>query len=287
MKRRRSPLLARVAQLFAARHEVTVERTVEVAATPLGGRRSLTVYLPPDYDDTPRRAWPLLLAHDGQEMDAWRLTDAMARHHALGGITPVVAALAAGPQRMSDYGTAGLVNSYGQGATAAEFQAFVVETLVPRLRRRYRLARQPAQTGVMGASLGGLSAFDLAWRHPETFGLAGAFSGSFWWRTDNAGPAAQQASRIAHERVRAAAKLPAVRFWFQAGTRDEAADRDGNGVIDAIQDTTELIDELARRGFRRERDVAYVEIPGGEHRPATWARALPKFMAWAFPPPAR
>jgi hypothetical protein len=29
--------------------------------------------------------------------------------------------------------------------------------------------------------------------------------------------------------------------------------------------------------------VVYREIAGGEHNPATWARALPEFLAWAFP----
>jgi predicted alpha/beta superfamily hydrolase len=73
-------------------------------------------------------------------------------------------------------------------------------------------------------------------------------------------------------------------LWFQAGTRDETADRDGNGVIDAIQDTTELIDELVKKGFRRGEDVVYHELPGGEHHESTWARALPEFLRWACPP---
>ncbi len=77
---------------------------------------------------------------------------------------------------------------------------------------------------------------------------------------------------------------PALRLWFQAGTRDETADRDGNGVIDAIQDTTELIDELVKKGFRRGEDVVYHELPGGEHHESTWARALPEFLRWACPP---
>ncbi|MDB6127016.1 MAG: putative esterase, partial [Verrucomicrobia bacterium] len=167
---------------------------------------------------------------------------------------------------------------------AANFQAFVAETVLPRLRRRYRVRHSPAHTAVMGASLGGLSAFDLAWNHPERFGIVGAFSASFWWRTDDTDAAAQQASRVAHLRVRNAPAMPALRLWFQTGTRDEASDRDGDGVIDAIQDTTELIDELVARGFCRGGDVTYREIPGGEHNPATWARALPEFLAWAFPP---
>ena len=276
-------LFARVSRLFRRSEEITIERTVQVDAPQLGGQRALTVYLPPDYEDIPKRAWPLLLAHDGQEMDAWKLTEALARHHAAGGETPVVAALAAGPDRLQDYGTAGVTNAQGHGARAAQFQMFVTETVLPRLRRRYRLHSGPARNAVIGASLGGLSAFDLAWRRPHVFGSVGAFSGSFWWRTDDTDVVAQQATRIPHRRVRTTAIAPALRLWFQTGTRDEQADRDGNGVIDAIQDTTELIDELAAKGLRRGHEVAYHEIPGGEHNPATWARALPEFLAWAFP----
>lgn len=272
-----------VSRLFRREPAVVASRPVAIEAPQLGGRRRLTVFLPPGYEDTPDRAWPLLLAHDGQELEAWRLTAALAQHHAAGGDTPVVASLAAGPDRLRDYGTAGIPNAQGHGERAAEFQAFVTDTLLPRLRRRYRLRAGPAHTAVMGASLGGLSAFDLAWGRPQVFGIAGIFSGSFWWRTDDSSVAAQQASRICHRRVREAVAVPSLRLWFQAGTRDETADRDGNGVIDAIQDTTELIDALVARGLRRGPDLSYVEIEGGEHRPATWAGALPAFLAWAFP----
>lgn len=284
MPRHPAPLLARLSRLLRQRDGVTVERPRELTAHPLTGRRTVTVFLPPDYEDTPARAWPLLIAHDGQEMAAWQLTDALANHHAAGGDTPIVAAIAAGDDRLADYGTAGTPNAQGCGAHAAAFQTFVTATVVPWLRRRYRVRPGPASAAVMGASLGGLAAFDLAWRRPEVFGCAGVFSGSFWWRTNDDGLANQLGTRIAHARVRAtsAAARPVLRLWFQAGTRDETADRDHNGVIDAIQDTTELIDELHALGFRRN-DVVYHEVAGGEHHPATWARALPDFLRWAFP----
>lgn len=283
MSGRSSTLLARFARLLRQPNRVAIEKPRDLLAPLLGGTRTVRVFLPPDYEDTPARAWPLLVAHDGQEMAAWNLTEALAQHHASGGDTPVVAAISAGPARLADYGTAGIPNAQNHGARAMEFQTFVTDTVLPWLRRRYRLRRSPAHTVVMGASLGGLSAFDLAWRRPDVFGVAGIFSGSFWWRTNDASVAEQQATRIPHQRVRETNRKPNLRLWFQTGTNDETADRDGNGVIDAIQDTTELIDELTARGFRRGTDVAYVEIPGGEHNPATWARALPEFLRWAFP----
>jgi enterochelin esterase-like enzyme len=280
-----STLLTRLAGWFQGHAAGHIEKLRHVASPQLGNRRTITVYLPRSY--THDRAYPLLVAHDGQEMNAWKLTDALARQHAAGRATPVVAAIPASAARVHEYGTAGQLNDDGLGARAAEFQAFVTDTVVPLLRRRYQLQRGPAHTAVMGASLGGLSAFDLAWQRPDVFGVVGIFSGSFWWRTSEASVAEQQASRIIHQRVRASESKPPLRLWFQAGTLDEQEDRDGNGVIDAIQDTTELVDELVAQGFSRGRDVIYHETAGGRHHPSTWARELPEFLRWAFPGPHR
>ena len=277
-----SPLFTRLSGWLQG-GAVRVERLRAVHSPELGNGRTITVYLPPGY--THDREYPLLIAHDGQEMNAWKLSDALRQHHAAGHVTPIVAAIPANADRMHEYGTAGRLNSQGLGSRAAEFQLFVTDTVVPLLRRRYQVSRRPAHTAVMGASLGGLSAFDLAWHRPDLFGVVGVFSGSFWWRTSNASVAEQQASRIPHQVVRETAAKPALRLWFQAGTRDEQDDRDGNGVIDAIQDTTELIDELAAKGFSVGRDVVYRQTDGGIHHPSTWARELPAFLRWAFPEP--
>lgn len=277
-----SPFFSRLSGWLQGGSGVRIEK-LAVAAPGLGGRRTLSIYLPPGY--THDHEHPLLVAHDGQEMGAWKLAGALARHHAAGRVTPVVAAIPANHDRMHEYGTAGQLNGDGFGARAAEFQEFVTDTVVPQLRKRYQVSRRPAQTAVMGASLGGLSAFDLAWRRPDVFGVAGLFSGSFWWRSNNGSAAEQQASRIVHQLVRETTAPRPLRLWFQAGTQDEQEDRDGNGVIDAIQDTTELIDELVAKGFTRGRDVVYQETAGGRHHPATWAQELPEFLRWSFPTP--
>lgn len=275
-----SPLLTRLSG-WLQRGAVRTERLQKVHSPELGNRRTITVYLPPGY--THDREYPLLVAHDGQEMGAWKLSDALAQHHAAGRVSPVIAAVPANRARMNEYGTAGQLNVEGLGAQAAEFQAFVCDTVVPLLRRRYQVSRHPSQAAIMGASLGGLSAFDLAWRRSDLFGIAGIFSGSFWWRTSNVSVAEKQASRIVHQRVRHTAAKPPLRLWLQAGTLDEQEDRDGNGVIDAIQDTTELVDELVAKGFVRGRDVVYHESADGRHHPDTWAQELPRFLQWAFP----
>ena len=227
---------------------------------------------------------PVIVALDGQMMVAWRWEETLSDLAAQGQfIQPLVIAVAAGPDRVEEYGIAGLPDYAGRGRQAEAFQKFIVERLLPALRARYGVRADRERTGIIGASLGGLAAFDLAWRHAETFGFAGIFSGSFWWRGDNSSPAAQQASRLAHRLVRETAPRTPPRFFFEAGTKDETDDRDGNGVIDAIQDTTELIGELERRGYVHGPNLRYLEISGGEHREATWAQALPGFLEWALP----
>lgn len=243
--------------------------------------REVRVYVPPGGVTA---ATPVLVALDGQTMAAWRLDETLADLTAQGQrVRPLVVAIPASSDRMDEYGMAGTPDYVGRGKKATAFQRYVIEIVLPVVRERYGATADPARTGVMGASLGGLAAFDLAWRHPEVFGFAGLFSGSLWWRGDNATPAAQQTSRLVHRLVRETPRVPRLRFWLEAGTKDEIDDRDGNGVIDAIQDTTELVEELERRGFRRGAALRYVEIAGGEHNEATWARALPEFFEWALP----
>ncbi len=260
------------------------ERSAELAVRGVPPRR-VTVYLPPGYDRTRPRPYPLLVALDGQTMPQWRLAETLDALVAAGAIEPaVVTAVPATPGRIEEYGTAGQLDFAGRGRHARAFQDLLAGEVLPWVRDNHHVATDAARTGIFGASMGGLGAFDMAWRRPQVFGFAGIFSGSLWWRTDDTGAVAQQASRIAHRRVRDTEARPELRLWFQAGTRDETADRDGNGVIDAIQDTTELIDELVAKGFRRGDDVDYHEIAGGEHHEGTWARALPEFLRWALPP---
>lgn len=245
--------------------------------------REVRVYLPPGGVTAET---PLLLALDGQNMPAWRLAETMARlAEERRIVAPVVVAVANTPDRIEEYGLAGTLDYKGRGRLAAAFQRFVVTEVLPAVRARYGLRADPARTGLMGASLGGLSVLDLAWRRPDLFGFAGVFSGSLWWRGEDGDWQAHQRSRLAHRFVRATERRPALRLWFQAGTLDETDDRDGNGVIDAIQDTTELVDELAAKGFTRGRDVVYHQVEGGRHDEATWAEALPVFLEWALPAP--
>jgi enterochelin esterase-like enzyme len=250
----------------------------------LGNARPIDVLLPPGYHLHPEQTYNVLYLNDGQDIEALRLRQTLDRLYAHGELEQlIVVGIHATANRLREYGTAGRPNAQCLGALARKYSRFVTDEVMPAMQQRYRIRRGPACTAIAGFSLGGLMAFDLGWRRPDCFGTVGAFSGSFWWRTDDSSAAAKQSSRIMHRRVREWPTCPAIRAWFQAGTEDETSDRDGDGVIDAIQDTTELVDALVARGLVVGRDLLYVEVPGGQHHQSTWSKIMPSFLTWAFP----
>lgn len=271
------------AQTTDQKTRVRIDTLAGFPSAILARTRTVRIVLPPGYRDD-RGRYPVLLMNDGQDLEAMRVPqtlDSLYRSHAIAPL--ILVAVHATDARIQEYGVAATPNAQGLGAEAGRYDRFLLEELIPVVRERYRVSRSSSKTAIMGASLGGLSAFDLAWRHPETFGRVGVFSGSFWWRSNDSTVATKQASRIMHRQVRETPRAPKLRIWLEAGKRDEQDDRDGNGVIDAIQDTRELMEALGSKGFREGREITYLEADGG-HNPETWGRVLPEFLKWAFKP---
>ena len=263
--------------------QVRIDLISDLYSPQLSNTRTLHVFLPPDYARQSRARYKVLLMNDGQDWKALCLKETLERLYAADRIEPlVVVAIPTNSNRLNEYGTAYPLDYRGRGAQAAAYTQFIADTVLPLIHSHYRTRIGAANTAFLGASLGGLSAFDIAWHHPQHIGTVGVFSGSFWWRTHSATVLMRTTSRIAHQIVRQSQKRPGMRFWFQAGKLDEKDDRDHNGVIDSIQDTTELIDELALKGYKRDKEWVYVQVEGGQHHPSTWASVLDQFLLFAF-----
>ncbi|MBC9929969.1 alpha/beta hydrolase [Chitinophaga qingshengii] len=193
-----------------------------------------------------------------------------------------IAAIHAGPRRRQEYGVAGIADYQGDGALAAVYTQCVIKELLPFLEQRYPALAQ-VRRAFAGFSLGGLSALDIVWQHPQYFQLAGVFSGALWWRSRPLDAAYRdERDRIMHRRIRESAYRPGLQFFFECGTADETADRNGNGVIDSIDDTLDLIQLLKDKGYREPEDIAYLEIAGGRHDQETWGRAMGVFLGMEF-----
>jgi enterochelin esterase-like enzyme len=244
----------------------------------------LEVYLP---DDLPgHEQLHLLLLNDGQDAGALRLQHILADLHQRHCIKPLVTvAVKASEDRLQEYGVAGRPDFKGRGSKAQAYTDFVITELLPFIEQLSVNGSMIKINGCrvfVGFSLGGLSAFDIAFNNPEHFHKAGVFSGSFWWRSKDLSDGYTEADRIPHTMIQKTKNKPDVKIWLMTGTEDETADRNRNGIIDSIDDTIDVIKELQLKGFRRPDDVAYYEMVGGQHNPQSWSRALPAFLIWAF-----
>lgn len=243
----------------------------------------LSILIPPGYY-AGQAYYPVLYLNDGQDIAALSLESTIEEMLAAGKIPPfITVGIHATADRLSIYGTAQQTDFAGRGDKAAAYTRFVLDELKPYLATTYRIQPEAASQYLAGCSLGGLSAMDIMWHHPEAFSRVGVFSGSFWWRSRDIGAGYVEATdRIMHALVRAGTYHPGQKYWFEAGTEDEASDRNNNGIIDAIEDTLDLMWELWKKGYQPERDVHYHEVAGGRHNQETWGLAMPHFLTWLF-----
>ncbi|WP_348619944.1 alpha/beta hydrolase [Pedobacter lusitanus] len=224
----------------------------------------------------------LLLLNDGQDADGLDLKETLNNLYEDQKIEPVVVvAIKASADRLQEYGVAGVPDFAGRGGKAADYTRFITSELMPFIEKE---AGMPflGKRAFAGCSLGGLTAFDIVWKNDGFFDIAGVFSGSFWWRKKDLKDGYTDNDRIMHEVIRETENQPSVKFWLMTGTEDETADRNRNFIIDSIDDTIDIIKELTKKGYKRQDDIFYYEMVGGKHNVATWAKAIPSFLCWAF-----
>ena len=241
------------------------------------------VFLPQDLSRSGKK-YPLLILNDGQDSEAVQIKTSLEKLSATKSIRDTIVVGVMAGDRMQEYGIASRRDYQGRGKKAKNYSKYIVSELVPYLLYRYPVSSSPEDHAIAGYSLGGLSAMDIAWNHPEVFLKTGVFSGSFWWRKRDAQSRfySDHRDRLMHLQIRRGKFKPGLKFWFQTGTQDEWGDRNANGVIDSIDDTLDLIAELTKKGYRPFKDIAYLEIPDGKHNQETWSEAFPDFMKWAF-----
>ena len=257
----------------------TEELTIESAL--LERTVKITCFLPKQVQHPEEMG--LLLINDGQNAEELGLAVILDEMIGSNQIEPLVCvAIHIGAGRIDEYGTACCADYMGRGAKAARYTRFIFEELLPFIHTSYAVPSFKNKS-FAGFSLGGLSALDIVWNRPEEFSKAGIFSGSLWWRTKALEDGYNEdTDRIMHAQVKAGGYYPWLKFFFESGTQDETMDRNNNGIIDSIDDTVSLIDDLAAKGYDKQKDIQYLELQDGKHDIATWARAMPVFLKWGW-----
>jgi enterochelin esterase-like enzyme len=137
----------------------------------LANRRTVSVYLPPNYDRDEARL-PALYVHDGGEyLNRARLPVVLDNLIHTGRVAPLIACMIDPVNRMTEY----MMN--------AEYAVFMSSEMLPHIDGRFRTMAGAGGRGVMGASLGGLISVFLALQRPDLFSAAGSQSGAFFMST--------------------------------------------------------------------------------------------------------
>jgi enterochelin esterase-like enzyme len=260
----------------------TLQESHIIFSTHLGREVKVDLYLPANVSHP--QDISLLLINDGQDLHKMGFENIVQELYQQGKIDPLLCVgIHCGNDRRNEYGTAKVLDYKGRGVKAAGYHNFIFKELLPYLRSTC-MVQSFKEKSFCGFSLGALSALDIVWNHPEEFTKIGLFSGSFWWRTVSQDDVLfdEDKHRIMQQQIRNGSYYPWLKFFFETGTLDETADRNKNGVIDAIDDTISLIYELVLKGYDKETDIKYFEMKDGRHDVPTWGRAFPEFLKWGW-----
>jgi predicted alpha/beta superfamily hydrolase len=237
----------------------------------LGNRRDILVYLPPSYE-TGNKRYPVLYLHDGQNLfdettsfaGEWQVDETM-EDLSLEGIEALVVGIPnAGLARLDEYSP--FRDKRAGGGLGDLYLRFIANNLKPLVDSNFRTLTGREHTGIMGSSMGGLISLYAFFRHPETFGFAGALSPAFWF-----------ARGAIYKYVKKAPFHPG-RIYLDAGTRELS---EGNWITIRSRSRRycagirRMHGLLAEKGYRPQRDLLYVEEKSAQHEENAWARRLP------------
>jgi len=251
------------------RHSTYLERDVLI-----------DIYLPPVSSDDKHIS--LLIINDGQDLPKFHFDQMLAELYDQKEIEPILCVgIHCSAERRMEYGTANVLDYKGRGAKARLHQQFVLDELLPYIIENF--GNNFKEKAYAGFSLGGLSAIDTVWHYPEYFSKAAVFSGSLWWRSKDLHHGYNEdTDRIMHKLIREGDYKPGLKFYFTTGSLDEKMDRNNNGIIDSIDDTLGLVEELEKKGYKNEGDIHYINYEDGKHDVKTWGRAMPAFLKWGW-----
>ena len=151
-------------------------------ANRLKNERTIIVWLPESYKTETKKRYPVLYAHDGQNLFDpktsfigvdWQLdetADTLIRNNEIEEI--IIVGIYNTPDRVQEYSDTEIGRSY---------MHFIINDVKPFIDHTYRTLPDRENTAMMGSSMGGLISFYMVWRYPEIFSKAACLSTSLQW----------------------------------------------------------------------------------------------------------
>jgi predicted alpha/beta superfamily hydrolase len=229
--------------------------------------RDVIVWLPPGYGTEPTKRYPVLYMHDGANVFVlWRIDEIAKPLITSRQVEPLIIVMVPHggteddrfdeytPTKPSNFKSGGKLDSYGR---------MLVEELKPFIDSEYRTLTDPGNTGLGGASLGGIASLHLGLKYPTVFGKLAVMSPSLWWD-----------SKLILRNVKELKSKPALRIWLDIGT--------GEGQR-FVEDAKELRNAFVKIGWVLNEDLIYFEAKGSSHNDEAFARRAEPMLKHLFP----
>jgi predicted alpha/beta superfamily hydrolase len=254
-------------------------RLLEFRSRILRNTRFLRVWLPPGYDDPTNAGlrYPVLYLNDGQNLFEsatsftgveWQVDETADRLIREGVVPPmiIVGIDNSGKERLREYMPNRSLQSMMLRVHGTRYPSFLFKEVIPFIARNYRVASDPANTGLGGSSLGALIALYTALVRPGAIGRLLLESPSLW-----------ASNRQIIRQSRLTKRWP-ERIFLATGTAEAGRPDKDQSMVD---DVRELAAILRRAGLDHKR-LQLVVDEGAPHHESVWARRFPEALTFLF-----
>ncbi|MBN2382255.1 alpha/beta hydrolase [bacterium] len=253
----------------------------------LDNEREIWVFLPPGYNQRPRRRYPVFYLQDGQRifsppagdgLPQWNIDLTaleLMKKKQIRGIIMVGIAHSGG--REYEY-TPTFDQEEETGGGGDDYLAFVSRELKPFVDEHFRTLSSRSHTAIGGSSLGGLISLYAALGYSHCFGKIAAMSPSLWW--DNY-------VILKFFQAWSPPHLKPV-IWLDMGTCEEDRDELTESEDERDDDLTPLEQSeimtriLMGKGYRRGRNLRSFTGYGASHDEISWGERFDRVLTFLF-----
>ncbi len=227
--------------------------------------RDIIIWLPPDYDSTNHKRYPVLYMHDGQNVFNpatstlgfdWRIDEIADSLISLGGIPSLIV--------VGIYNSGRRFYEYSNTDEGEKYMRFIVNELKPFIDKNFNTLSDRDNTFVGGSSMGGLISFMLGWEYPEIFSRMLCISPAFKIRN---------VDYVSVVKKYSGQKKPLKVYIDNGGVGLEAELQSG---ID------EMLKVLSDKGYKLNEDIVWIKDEEAEHNEIAWSKRAPKFLKFLF-----
>jgi len=227
--------------------------------------RDVVVWLPPDYESDSTKRFPVIYAHDGQNLFNpatsstgvdWQIDETADSLIRSGKIRSMIV--------VGIYNTISRTKEYSNSDSGYAYMNFIVDELKPFIDSTYRTLTDRENTATLGSSMGGMISFMLLWEHTDVFSKAALFSPVFKvWIFDY---------------------LPFIENY--AGPKKNIKFYIDNGGVGLEQQLQPGIDEavvlLGKKGYLQGTDFIVFYDKAAEHNEEAWAKRVWRPLMFLF-----